>query len=245
MKKTLLILTLSIISLTCIFAETTTGNLHLSAYKEQQISLPTGAVFSVTVTSNTNQEVPYGKIIDVTKDVATNRTINNAFSITIVSNYKQDTVLDLEFTPFVNQNNANKKVGLTYNYSTEPYVTVAGSKIVNDWCTCRYTPEAYLTNKVTSISVPSSATTVTTTLTQRVAKIEKRNKGWKSFWSEPEWGVYTDYEYSSDDFLPSFQGTEAISTTSNFSLTVSETDYNNMDVNTDYLASVKITFTIA
>ncbi|MCF0238783.1 MAG: hypothetical protein HUK24_09295 [Sphaerochaetaceae bacterium] len=251
MKKTLTILLLLITFLAYTFAESTTGNLNLSAYKEQAIVLPTDVILSVIASSNTSADIS-NQVVDISNEIDSNRTVNNAFSITVSSNLRADAVLTLEFTPFINQADATKKVGIIYSYSTEPYVTVTGSYDVQNYCKCRYTPEAYLTNNATSISVPSSSTTVTTTLTQRVAKIERRWNSWNSTWNKPEWVLESSYgDFGQYDgkhpviLLPGFEGTDAIYTTSNFTLTIPEADYSNMVLKSDYFASVKITYTIS
>ncbi|MCF0238039.1 MAG: hypothetical protein HUK24_05525 [Sphaerochaetaceae bacterium] len=251
MKKISLILFIILISLVSIFAVTETKNFNISAfnqYSSYDQFIPTKASFLITIKNNDDDVVLNGSTVDITKKIDNSRTINNAFAVILTSNYnKNSIVVNLEFTPFVNQSDSTDKIGVTYNYSLETPQYSVGSVKINNCAYFRYLPKSYLTNNVTSVSVPSSTTTQSINLFFAVDKREERNATWNPTWGSSEWTNIqqnTSNWEKQNETLPGFASEDFISTTSNFSMTINETEYNNMDVSAQYLASVKLTVTI-
>lgn len=247
MKKVFLILSLLTLVLLCAFATTASDVFDVLAYKEEAPEASaSGTILSVSVKSFDYSFVnATDSVIDISDEMVKSRTLSRAFTVTINTNLPNEINVDLEFTPFVNSNDSSKKIGVTYTYSTDPFVKTIGSQLADGgWAYVRVTPDVHLKDNATTISVPASATTVTTKLIQSVAKLELKNKNYNRENYPVEWELPTKEVWWTASTIPGFASTDYYSTTSIFSLSISDADYDSMPTNVDYYAGVRLSFTM-
>lgn len=244
MRKALFTLAVLLTGLMTLAAVTATSSMRVSAYKNPEMP---NLTYQITVKDRNSSEIAgITSLYDISDEIKTNRTLSNAFKITIQSNLKADINVGLEFTPFINQKDTAQKMTVTYNMTA--HTPKASGSSTYDNYQYRVTPSLKLYNAdnspISSIAVSSLGTAA-----NLVMHIGDRNsverRRYRNSWYGGSWGSYHFYIYpfpNTDQLtIPSFTDGDKVTATAFFNLSISNSDYNLMQANTDYLATVRLT----
>ncbi len=265
MKRALIITISLLLFLSSILADTTssTADLDITAYKEATsessdyitvtVGMYDGSTASGIESSNFTLKDASQNIDLLGSDYALDYSY--AFYIQIQSRAKADTVVTLTLSPFTSTKDSTSTVPVTYTYTHDSltsvesgYVSVSGSR--NNYYTYTYTPTLTFTSGSRTLSsgdsmTVSSNTTATLTHSVDTSKItRKKYKKSRGNYSLQETTTLTSLPSSNYDYLPGFTSNSYYLTTkSYFALSMTESDFNAISANTDYLATVTLTIT--
>lgn len=246
MRKAFTTLALSLLLLLCCFAESASSSMEVSAFKEAPLP---DIAYTITIKDHTQNQTGtaisgIASIFDVSSKISSNRTIDKAFSIYVSSNLKNSISIGVKFTPLVNQDDKSITVPVTYKFSTSGLSQVKGStyyqKTGRNYYFARYTPSLKIGGSTTgtySIDQNTSYTLVFNPAeTIQTGTATQNNSNNVRTWSNA-----TAMPSTSGNTLPGFTGTNAVSGTANFGLSITESDYEALRANTDYVTTVTIT----
>lgn len=259
MKKTLFIAILLLSLIVTAYADTATANssMVVSAYKNPVIP---ELDYSITVSYQGNEEISgITKIFDVSDKIAKSKLVGNAFQIVISSNLKASIPVELVFTPFINQNDVQDTIPITYSFTNSvPNSYTQGENIVDGTQYSytsrlrtykstayyyRYKPALSLVNEsgttITSLTVEESGTKAY--LTHSIASPYGYRK---VYGNDTAWKTTTTMPTTTSSILPGFATGQTLTTTSYFKLSITNEDYENMIPNVDYIATVSLYITV-
>lgn len=247
MRKHSVTFMLMLLILMCVFADSASSSLEVSAFKEAPLPDLTYTINVKDYTKSQSGSAISGisNLYDVSSPISSSRTIAKAFSIEVSSNLKSTISIGLRFTPLVNQDDKSIKVPVTYSFSATDLNQVAGSTYYTStkkgntttYYYARFTPSFKIGGNTTgSYDIAQDASY---TLVFNPAETVQTGTTTRTNRTPTNWATAT-MPSTTGNTLPGI-GTKVVSGTANFGLSVSEADYEAMRANTDHVTTVTVT----
>ncbi len=245
MKRTFIILLFTMLMLFCIFPATKTENtsFRVSAYKDAKLP---DMNYTITISNYESSSITgFLNEYDVSNKLTSrNLSFNQALVVTIKSNLSESIPVNISFSPFVNSKDSSKIVPVTYTFTKGSMQRVEANDYYNygysNYRKYRFTPDMTLTNSSGSAvsSITASSANTTATLTHSISTIQYKSYG------NNQWTTTTTMPNTQSGTLPGFGTNQVLTSTGNFALSISNTDYASMAANIDYVATITLTISI-